>query len=81
MVHVVVIGRRCDDDKLRGAVCGGFVCSCVKIESALAASCLIEEALDLVVLNWGDELVELLGFGGSGGDRGHFMILCEEDGQ
>ena len=81
VMHIIVIGRRCDDDELRGTVCGSLIRSCVEIEGALAVSRLGKESLDLIILDGRDELVELLSFGGSGGDRGHLVILCQEDGQ
>ena len=38
-----------------------------------------EEALDLVVLDRADELIEPLRLLGRGGDRGHLMLLGEKD--
>ena len=81
VMHIIVIGRRCDDDKLRGTICGSLIRSRVEIEGALAISCLGKEPLDLIILDGRDELVELLSLGGSSGDRGHLVILCQEDGQ
>lgn len=50
MMLVIVVRGSCDDNKLGGLVCCIFVGGGVEIQSALTLACLLEEALDLIIL-------------------------------
>ena len=79
MVFVVIVGRSGDDDQLSGAVCRRLIGGGLQVERALACVRLFEKALDLVVLDRADEYVELFRLCVGGGDRGHLVLLCEEN--
>ena len=81
VVHIIVIGRCGDDDKLRRLI-GCFLIRCrVKVQRPLPGSRLAEKPLNLIVLDRADELVQFLGLRFRGGDSCDFMLLGEQDGE
>ena len=81
LTHVVVVGGRGDDHQFGLPVSGVLVGGGGKVQRALAGLRLFEEALDLVVLDRRDELVQLFGLGWCGGDGGHLVMLRQQHGQ
>ena len=78
MVLVVIIGRSGNDDELRGAVCRLLVHRGAKVQFAFAFLRFAEEALDLVVLDRADKVVQLICFLGSSGNCRYFMVLGKQ---
>ena len=79
MSDIVIVGRSSDDYEIGRAVSSLLIDCGIEIQLAFAGICLSEEALNLIILNRADELVQLIGFGRCGRDSCYFMILCEEN--
>ena len=81
MVHIIVVGR-CGDDNQLGALVRCFLIRCrVKAQLSAAFPGFLEEPLDLIILDWADELIQLLRLCFCGGNGCDFMLLGEQDGE
>ena len=80
VVHIVIVGRGSDHNQVRGAVSRSLIGSGAQVQLALTGVRFLKKALDLVILDRADELVELLRLGFGGGDRGHLVVLCQKNG-
>ena len=81
MMLVIVIGGGSYNHQFRILIGGSFIGSGTKIQLPLPRQGFPEEALNLVVLNRTDEIVQLSGFFFCGGDCGNFVFLGEQDSQ
>ena len=81
MMLIVVVGRRGDDDQFGRRIGGVLVHGRGQVELALAFADLPEEALDLIVLDGADELVEFVRLGRRRGNRCNVVVLGKEYGE
>ena len=78
VVLVVVVGRRGNHDQFRRAVGGILVDGGMEIQFPFALLGFPEEALDLIVLDRTDEIIQLVCFLRRGRNRRHLMMLCKQ---
>ena len=81
LAHVVVVGGRGNDHQFGLPVSGVLVGGGGKVQRALASFCFREEALELVVLDGRDKVVQLFSFCRCGGDSCHLVMLRQQHGQ
>ena len=81
VVLVVIVGRRGDDDQLGRLVGSVLVHGRGQVELALPLERLAEEALDLIVLNRANELIEFVRLRRRSGYSSNFVVLCQQHGQ
>ena len=77
----IVIRRRGDNDEVSVLVCGCAVCGGMEIELAGSFFGFAHELLDVVVLDGGLEVVDLLDLLRNDVDRGDIVVLGEKDSQ
>ena len=77
----VVVGRRRDNDEVRVSVCGRSVGRCLEIELTRSVLGFSQEFLDVLVLDGGLVVIELLDLLRNDVNSGDFVVLGEEDSQ
>ncbi len=78
VVDIVIVGRRGDDDQVRGPVGRRLVGRRVEVQGPFSGPRLLKKALDLIVLDGTDELIELVRLLFRGGDCRHLVLLGQK---